>query len=162
MSGSASHVIGLISDTHGMVRPSVHAALAGVELILHAGDVGGDAILDELELIAPVRAVYGNTDAPGDPRLRSHLELTVGGVRIHVSHGHEVGPPTPPKLLETYAADVIVYGHTHKQLVTQAADGRIVVNPGAAGARRFKLEPSVARLTIEDGRSAVALIALDG
>ena len=162
MSGSASHVIGLISDTHGMVRPSVHAALAGVELILHAGDVGGDAILDELELIAPVRAVYGNTDTLGDPRLRRQLELTIGGISIHVSHGHEVGPPTPPKLLEAYAADVIVYGHTHKQLVTHAADGRMVVNPGAAGARRFKLEASVARLTIQDGRAAVELIALDG
>ena len=162
MSDSASHVIGLISDTHGMVRPSVHTALHGVDFILHAGDVGGDAILDELELIAPVRAVYGNTDTPGDPRLRSHLELTVGGVRIHVSHGHEVGSPTPAKLLEAYPADVIVYGHTHKQLVMRVADGRLVVNPGAAGARRFKLEPSVARLTIRDGHTDVEIIALDG
>jgi uncharacterized protein len=161
MSDGSSHVIGLISDTHGMVRASVHGALAGVELILHAGDVGGDAILDELALIAPVLAVYGNTDVPGDPRLAASIERTIGGVAIHVSHGHELGSPTPEKLLERHAADVIVYGHTHKQLVVRA-DGRLVVNPGAAGARRFKLEPSVARLTIADGQIDVELVPLEG
>lgn len=159
MSDARPHVIGLISDTHGMVRASVHDALAGVELILHAGDVGGDAILDELEVIAPVLAVYGNTDSPFDPRLAESLEREIGGVRVHVSHGHELGSPTPEKLLERYAADVIVYGHTHKQLVVRA-DERLVVNPGAAGARRFKLEPSVARLTILEGRAEVELIPL--
>ena len=143
-------VIGLISDTHGLVRPDVHTALAGVELILHAGDVGGDAILDELALIAPVRAVYGNTDAPGQPRLSNAIELELDGVSIHVSHGHEVGSPTPEKLLARYPADVIVYGHTHKALIARA-EGRLVVNPGAAGPRRFDLLPSVARLTIRDG-----------
>ena len=159
MSDARPHVIGLISDTHGMVRASVHEALAGVELILHAGDVGGDAILDELEVIAPVLAVFGNTDAPFDPRLAESIEREIGGVRVHVSHGHELGSPTPEKLLERYAADVIVYGHTHKQLVVRA-DERLVVNPGAAGARRFKLEPSVARLTILEGRAEVELIPL--
>jgi putative phosphoesterase len=161
VSDARAHVIGLISDTHGMVRASVHDALAGVELILHAGDVGGDAILDELEVIAPVLAVYGNTDASIDPRLAASIEREIGGVRVHVSHGHELGSPTPEKLLERYSADVIVYGHTHKQLVVQA-DERLVVNPGAAGARRFKLEPSVARLTIAGGRAEVELVALDG
>ena len=160
MSEEGTHVIGLISDTHGMVRADVHRALAGVELILHAGDVGGDAILDELELIAPIVAVFGNTDAPMDPRLSASIERTIGGVRIHVSHGHELGSPTPEKLLERYAADVIVFGHTHRQLVERSADGRLVVNPGAAGARRFKLEPSVARLTIERGRAEVELVPL--
>ncbi len=153
-------LIGVISDTHGLVRPMVHQALAGVELILHAGDVGGDEILDELSLIAPVHAVYGNTDAPGDPRLSGSIEREIGGLRVHVSHGHEVGSPTPAKLLEAYNADVIVYGHTHKQLVTHA-DGRLVINPGAAGARRFNLVPSVARLTIEGGKVAVELVALE-
>lgn len=153
-------VVGLISDTHGLVRPAVHQALAGVELILHAGDVGGDEILDELGLIAPVFAVHGNTDAPGDPRLADSIERIIGGLRVHVSHGHELGAPTPAKLLERYSADVIVYGHTHRQLVTRAADGRIVVNPGAAGARRFKLEPSVGRLTIRAGLADVEIVAL--
>ncbi len=155
------HVVGLISDTHGMLRGDVHEALAGVELILHAGDVGGDAVLDELALIAPVVAVYGNTDAPGDPRLAASINREIGGVRIHVSHGHELGSPTPEKLLERYPADVIVYGHTHKQLVVRA-DERLVVNPGAAGARRFKLEPSVARLTIRARRADVELVRLEG
>ncbi|HEY2067314.1 MAG TPA: metallophosphoesterase family protein [Gemmatimonadaceae bacterium] len=153
-------LIGLISDTHGLVRPQVHRALAGVELILHAGDVGGDEVLDELELIAPLQAVYGNTDTPGDPRLRDSIDRTFNGVTVHVSHGHEVGSPTPAKLLERYAAQVIVYGHTHRQLVTHA-NGRLVVNPGAAGARRFKLEPSVARLTITGGVAEVELVPLE-
>ena len=65
----ARRVIGLISDTHGLVRPELHGALAGIELLLHAGDVGDDDVLDELSLIAPVVAVYGNTDAPGRARL---------------------------------------------------------------------------------------------
>jgi putative phosphoesterase len=152
--------VGLISDTHGLVRPRVHEALAGVELILHAGDVGGDEILDELTLIAPVLAVYGNTDAPDRSRLAESIERTIGGVTIHVSHGHEVGSPTPARLLARYAAHVIVYGHTHRQHVAHVA-GRVVVNPGAAGAKRFKLEPSVARLTIADGRAEVELIDLE-
>ena len=160
MTGPSSHLIGLISDTHGLVRPRVHEALAGVELILHAGDVGGDAILDELEVIAPVLAVYGNTDTPFDPRLAESIERTIGGVSIHVSHGHEVGSPTPARLLARYAAQVIVYGHTHRQHVAEV-DGRLVINPGAAGAKRFKLEPSVARLTIADGRAAVEIVDLD-
>jgi putative phosphoesterase len=153
-----SHVIGLISDTHGLVRPGVFDALAGVELILHAGDVGR-GVLVELAAIAPVRAVYGNTDAPGDPELAESIELSSGGVSIHVSHGHELGRPTPERLLATYAADVLVYGHTHRQLVVRA-DGRLVVNPGAAGHRRFDLQPSVARLTIRDGAAEVELIEL--
>lgn len=160
MTVPSPHLIGLISDTHGMVRPRVHEVLAGVELILHAGDVGGDEVLDELSLIAPVLAVYGNTDAPGQLRLTESIERTIGGVSIHVSHGHEVGGPTPARLLARYAAQVIVYGHTHRQHVAEA-DGRLVVNPGAAGAKRFKLEPSVARLTIADGRATVEVVDLD-
>jgi putative phosphoesterase len=159
MSAGRSHVVGLISDTHGLLRPGVHQALAGVELILHAGDVGGDDILIELEQIASVRAVYGNTDPPGHPGLAASLEETIGGVRVHVSHGHEVGAPTPDKLLAAYDADVIIYGHTHKPLVVNVAD-RWVVNPGAAGPRRFDLAPSVARMTIRDGAVDVELVTL--
>ena len=159
MTAPRAHVVGLISDTHGLVRPDVHTALAGVELILHAGDVGGDDILDELSLIAPVRAVRGNTDPLGDPRTPDAIDTEIGGVRVHVSHGHEVGAPTPAKLLERYDADIIIYGHTHKQLITNA-DSRWVVNPGAAGPRRFDLMPSVAKLVIQDGRVAVEIIDL--
>lgn len=154
------HVIGLISDTHGLLRPSVRDALAGVELILHAGDVGGDEILLELRIIAPVRAVYGNTDLVDDPDLPQAQTLEIGGLMVHMSHGHEVGTPTPARLLATYPADVIVYGHTHRQLVTRAGD-RLVVNPGAAGPRRFRLKPSVARLTIVDTFAEVEIVDLD-
>ena len=154
----AAHVIGLISDTHGLVRPEVFGALEGVELILHAGDVG-EGVLDELAVIAPIHAVYGNTDPVDDPGLAQSIERTIGGVRIHVSHGHELGSPTPERLLAKYDADVIVYGHTHQQKVVEA-NGRLVVNPGAAGQRRFKLRPSVGVLTIEDGAASVRLVEL--
>ena len=153
-----THRIGLISDTHGLVRPDVFGALEGVELILHAGDVG-DGVLEELETIAPVSAVYGNTDPTDDPRLAQAIERMIDSVHVHVSHGHELGSPTPERLLAKYDADVIVYGHTHQQKVVEA-DGRLVVNPGAAGQRRFKLKPSVAVLTIEDGRASVRIVEL--
>jgi putative phosphoesterase len=153
--------IGLISDTHGLVRPDVHTALAGVSQILHAGDVGGQEILDELALIAPVQAVWGNTDPPGMPGLVEFLSLALGGLRIRVQHGHEVGRPTPERLLAAYSEDILVYGHTHRQLITQA-DGRLVVNPGAAGPRRFDLLPSVAVLTIASGKASVELVPLQG
>jgi len=153
-------VIGLISDTHGLLRPSVHGALSGVSLILHAGDVGGQEILDELGLIAPVHAVFGNTDPQGDPSLRDSIELEAGGLSIHVSHGHELGSPTPARLFDAYPQDIIVYGHTHRQGVV-AAGGRLVVNPGAAGQKRFSLMPSVARLVIADGKAEVEIVTLD-
>jgi putative phosphoesterase len=156
-----AHRIGLISDTHGLVRPDVHEALAGVERILHAGDVGGQDILDELSLIAPVQAVWGNTDPPGMPGLVEALSLDIGGVRIHVQHGHELGRPKPEQLLAAYAEDVLVYGHTHQQVIVEAG-GRLVVNPGAAGPRRFQLLPSVAILTIADGKASAELVALAG
>ena len=157
MTPSSSHRIGLISDTHGLLRAGVHDALAGVEMILHAGDVGGSEILAELALIAPVHAVAGNTDIPGeyDPE----FVVTVGGRTIHVSHGHEVGSPTPAKLAARYPQDVIVYGHTHQQLVTRVGE-RLIVNPGAAGAQRFRLKPSVAILSIAGGLLDVEIIAL--
>ncbi len=150
--------IGLISDTHGLLRPDVHTALAGVSLILHAGDVCGDEILDELALIAPVQAVYGNCD-PLDPRLAERLDIEVAGVRIHVSHGHELGRPKPAAVAAAYDADVCIYGHTHQQRI-ERVDGRLIINPGAAGPRRFELEPTVAVLTIVDGRAEAELIAL--
>lgn len=152
-------LIGLISDTHGLLRPDVHAALEGVELILHAGDVGGSEILDELRIIAPVKAVYGNTDAAWEPGMVQSLDLVLGGIKVHVSHGHELGRPKAAALAAAYDADVIVYGHTHVQRVERVG-GRLVVNPGAAGARRFDLMPSVARLVIEDGVAGVTLVAL--
>jgi uncharacterized protein len=152
-------LVGLVSDTHGLVRPEIFTALAGVDLILHAGDVGGQGVLDELSAIAPVQAVYGNTDAPGDPNLRARFSIDIEGLSIHLSHGHELGSPTPEKLLARYSADVIVFGHTHKPLVERTG-ARLVINPGAAGPRRFSLKPSVAKMTVKKGRAEVELIWL--
>ena len=152
------HLVGLISDTHGLIRPDVFDALEGVELILHAGDVG-DGVLEELAAIAPVEAVTGNTDLPGDPRLRACIDRMIGGLRVHVSHGHEIGSPTPERLAAKYDADVVIYGHTHRQSVVQV-DGRWIVNPGAAGPRRFKLQPSVARLTVYGREATIEIVEL--
>jgi len=152
------HLIGLISDTHGLVRPDVFAALDGVELIFHAGDVG-EHVLEELAAIAPVEAVFGNTDPTDDPRLKDSIDRTIGGLTVHVSHGHELGSPNPERLLAKYAADVIIYGHTHQQKVVET-NGRLVINPGAAGPRRFKLRPSVGRLTIAGRVARVELVEL--
>jgi putative phosphoesterase len=154
-------LIGLISDTHGLVRPDVHTALAGVEMILHAGDVGDQEVLDELNMIATVHAVRGNTDGH-ELDLPDFLEFTVGGLIVHLSHGHEVGRPGPENLTTAYpGADVIVYGHTHRQRIDQVG-GKIVVNPGAAGARRFDLEPSVALLRVEGHKADVTIVPLAG
>lgn len=154
-----TRLIGLVADTHGLIRPDIFSALDGVERILHAGDVGGTEVLDELSTIAPVSAVYGNTDPPGMPGLSDAIETEIDGVTIHVSHGHEVGRPTPERLLSRYPQRVLVYGHTHRQLITRA-DDRLVINPGAAGPRRFNLMPSVARLRIVDGQADVELVSL--
>jgi len=148
-----------VSDTHGLLRPEVFAALEGVELILHAGDVGGRSILDELSVIAPILAVYGNTDPPGEPGLKPRLQLDIHGLSIHVSHGHELGSPTSETLLARYTEDVIVFGHTHKPLVERSGS-RLVVNPGAAGPRRFSLKPSVARMSVKEGRAEVEIVWL--
>jgi uncharacterized protein len=142
--------IGLISDTHGKLRNTVFAVFADVELILHAGDIGHPDIITELETLAPVRAVHGNTDGL---ELRSRhpeaLAVTVAEKLIRVVHGHVLGSPTPASLrAQNPDADVIVYGHTHMPLLDKALP--LVVNPGAAGPARFKLKPSVAILTVPD------------
>jgi putative phosphoesterase len=140
------------------MRVEALAALAGVELILHAGDVGPGSVLQELERLAPVRAVAGNVDDPATG-LPPQVRLSIDGLSIVVTHGHELGSPTPQALAQRYEADVIIYGHTHRPL-TQTVRRTLVINPGAAGPRRFNLEPSVALLTIEKRSPSVKLIKL--
>ncbi len=142
--------VGLISDTHGKLRPEVFDLFEGVDAILHAGDVGDPSILAELATIAPVHAVHGNTD---DYDIRAvageSVAVGLGGRRIVVVHGHLFGSPTPFNLRAAFPdCDVIVYGHTHKPLIDASARP-LVVNPGAAGAARFRLKPSVAILDLE-------------
>ena len=139
-------MVGLVSDTHGLLRVEVLHAFAGTDLILHAGDVGGAAVLEGLHAVAPTRAVSGNVDPP-DGTLPGAIQCELEGVRIHVSHGHEIGSPTPPRLAARYDADVIIYGHTHRALIEWVGTA-LVINPGAAGPARFRLRPSVALLSL--------------
>jgi hypothetical protein len=145
--------LGVISDTHGLLRPEVFDVFAEVDHILHGGDVGRPAILDELGTIAPVTAVYGNTDG-GDIRDRLPQVATVelDGFTIVVTHGDQFGSPTPERLQAAFPrAEIIVYGHTHRPLLTLVDVVVTVMNPGGAGPRRFKLPPSVGILELEPG-----------
>jgi putative phosphoesterase len=145
--------LGVISDTHGLLRPEVFEAFRQVDHILHAGDVGPASILQELEAIAPVTAVYGNTD---DWDLRARLpqvaSLELDGFRIVVTHGDQFGSPTPEELHDAFPdAEIIIFGHTHRPLLTLVDVVVTVMNPGGAGARRFNLPPSVGIMELEPG-----------
>lgn len=145
--------LGVISDTHGLLRPEVFEVFTQVDHILHAGDVGTPEILIELEAIAPVTAVYGNADPPD---VRSRLPrvaiLELDGFDIVVTHGDQFGHPTPAKLHEAFPrAEIIVYGHTHKPLLELVDRTVTVMNPGGAGAARFHLKPSVGIMELEAG-----------
>ncbi|HEU4699053.1 MAG TPA: metallophosphoesterase family protein [Gemmatimonadales bacterium] len=145
--------LGVISDTHGLLRPEVFEVFREVDHILHAGDVGPADLLVELEAIAPVTAVYGNTDGFD---LRSRLpqvqRLMLDGFDIVVTHGDQFGSPTPEKLNAAFPeAEIIVYGHTHRPLLTTVDLVVTVMNPGGAGRRRFDLPPSVGIMELEPG-----------
>jgi len=136
-----------------MLRPEVFDVFREVDHILHGGDVGEWGVVLELQSVAPVTAVYGNTD---DLELRSNLpqvaEIEVDGFRIVVTHGDQLGSPTPAKLHEAFPrAEIIVYGHTHKPLLELVDKTVTVMNPGGAGAPRFGLLPSVGILELEPG-----------
>lgn len=139
--------IGLISDTHGLLRPEALEALAGVEEIIHAGDIGTPEIIEALRAVAPVHAVRGNNDrGRWADELPLRLLLTRRGVRIQVLH--DVKELAVRR--EEGRFDVVVAGHSHKPGVV--ADGRmLLVNPGSAGPRRFKLPVTIGYLTLMDG-----------
>lgn len=145
--------LGVISDTHGLLRPEVFDVFKEVDHILHAGDVGPAEILTELETIAPVTAVYGNTDGWD---LRAHLpqvaSIRLDGFDIVVTHGDQLGSPTPEKLNAAFPdAEIIVFGHTHRPLLTLVDVVVTVMNPGGAGPQRFDLPPSVGVMELEAG-----------
>jgi putative phosphoesterase len=146
--------IGLISDTHGLLRPEAVRALAGVQHIIHAGDIGGVEILEELRGIAPVDAVRGNNDkGRWAARVPESLALDLDGVRIHVIHDVKEIDLDP----RAAGFDVVVSGHSHKPLVVER-DGVCFVNPGSAGPRRFKLPVTVAYLDLGAKSRVVARI----
>ena len=145
--------LGVISDTHGLLRPEVFDAFAEVDHILHAGDIGSLELLAELEALAPVTAVYGNTDGFDlRNRVPRVARVELDGFDIVVTHGDQFGSPTPEKLNAAFPeAQILVYGHTHRPLLTLVDVVVTVMNPGSAGPRRFKIPPSVGILELEAG-----------
>ena len=139
--------VGLISDTHGLLRPEAVAFLAGSDHIVHAGDVGDPAILDALAAIAPVTAIRGNVDIDAwASQLPETTRVTIGGVTIYVLHDLATLDMQP----QARGIRVVLYGHSHKPSVTER-DGVLFVNPGSAGPRRFRLPIAAAELLIDGG-----------
>lgn len=145
--------LGVISDTHGLLRVEVLEVFEGVDHILHGGDVGDWDVIVKLQALAPVTAVCGNVDDLGiRAKLPQVAEIELDGFRIVVTHGDQLGSPTPAKLHEAFpGAEIIVYGHTHKPLLELVDRTVTVMNPGGAGAPRFGLLPSVGILELEPG-----------
>ena len=145
--------LGVISDTHGMLRAEVLEAFEKVDHILHGGDVGTWEVLLDLQALAPVTAVYGNVDGP---ELREKLPdvatIRLDGFDIVVTHGDQFGTPTPATLHQAFPrADIIVFGHTHRPLLELVDKTVTVMNPGGAGAARFNLKPSIGIMELEPG-----------
>ncbi len=148
--------IGLISDTHNLVRPEALQYLAGCDAIIHAGDICNQAVLDALAQIAPVTAVRGNNDID-EPvaSLPTHVKLTVQQVTILVVHDiADVGDDPRRE-----GIDVVVTGHSHKPSISER-DGVLFVNPGSAGPRRFKLPISAGMLIVEGARASATFDSL--
>jgi putative phosphoesterase len=136
--------VGIISDTHGLMRPEALAALAGSDLIIHAGDVGKPEVLRALEQVAPTFAVRGNVDeGPWADLLPEELDVPVGGLRFHVLH--RIADLRIDPAGEGIAA--VIYGHSHKPAIEWRGDV-LLLNPGSAGPRRFKLPITVARVRV--------------
>lgn len=147
--------MGLISDTHGLLRPQALTALAGSDLVLHAGDVGKADILPRLSEIAPVRAVRGNTDAGGyAAELPASLTLPLEGLTVLMHHGHL--PLADDRLS---GCQVVIQGHSHKPSL-QRHEGRLYVNPGSAGPRRFRLPVTLGLLRIDGDEATAELVDL--
>ena len=148
--------VGVISDTHGLLRPEAVAALRGSHRILHAGDVGRADILDSLRAIAPVHAVRGNTDGGAWAQALPLTEtVEVGGALLHVLHDlHDLD-------LTPHAAGIatVISGHTHRPRIEERG-GILYLNPGAAGPRRFDLPVTVAHLTVSEGKVQAHLVTL--
>jgi putative phosphoesterase len=148
-------LIGVLSDTHGLLRPEALEALRGAEAIVHAGDVGDPSILEALRRIAPVTAVRGNVDRGVLADLPASAVLDAGGGSIYVLHDLSDLDLNP----RVAGFGVVVSGHTHAP-VARESDGVLYLNPGSAGPRRFHLPVSVAMLRVEDGAARAEIIEL--
>jgi putative phosphoesterase len=145
--------LGVIADTHGLLRPDVFEVFKEVDHIIHAGDIGPVELLIELEALAPVTAVWGNTDGwDCRNRLSEVVERRIEGFDFLVIHGHQFGSPTPEAIHARYpSAEVIIFGHTHRPLLKTIDLVVTAMNPGGAGQRRFDLVPSVGIIELEPG-----------
>ena len=143
--------IGIISDTHGLLRPEVILALNGCEAILHAGDINSQNIIDELEKLAPVYVVRGNNDKEWAEHLPFFLDFEIAGLRVFMTHKKTDLPDD----LSPY--DLVVFGHSHKY--EESHRGKtLLLNPGSCGPRRFNQPITLAILDIIDGKIAVSRI----
>ncbi|KUM41507.1 metallophosphoesterase family protein [Pseudomonas sp. EpS/L25] len=148
--------VGLIADTHGLLRPEALAALAGSDFILHAGDIGKPEILDSLRELAPLAVVRGNNDdAPWADEIPERITLTLADVGIHMLH---ILPELDLAGVDAQVR-VVISGHSHKPLIEER-DGVLYVNPGSAGPRRFRLPISVGRLTLDAGQVQAEILEL--
>jgi putative phosphoesterase len=150
--------VGVISDTHGLIRPEALRALAGVERIVHAGDIGGPDVLAELAKIAPVDAVRGNNDhGPWARAVPETRVVEAGGHSLYVLHDLKELDLDPAGA----GVDVVIAGHSH-QPRNEHIDGCLYLNPGSAGPRRFKLPICVAILTLSGGKASAEIVTLSG
>lgn len=149
-------LIGVISDTHGLLRPEAVAALAGVDHILHAGDVGNPAILDVLRQIAPVTAIRGNVDLFGACALLPETEvIELAGhlfYLVHSVHDLDVNP-------EAAGIAMVISGHSHQPEI-ETRNGVTYLNPGSAGPRRFKLPVTLSLVTLTESEITPRLVQL--
>jgi uncharacterized protein len=151
-----THTIGVISDTHGLLRPEALAVLLGSDYIIHAGDIGDPAIREKLAEIAPVTAIRGNVDREAwTKKIPSTNLLEIGGISIYVLHNLAELDLKP----EAAGFDVVVYGHSHvpKQ---QTKNGVLYFNPGSAGPRRFRLPVTVGRLLLKNGQVSAEFVQI--
>jgi putative phosphoesterase len=149
--------IGVISDTHGLLRPQAVAALRGSPLIIHAGDVGRPEILDELRGIAPVHAVRGNVDRGAWAMGLPETEIVdLGDCLVYVLHDLGALDLDPP----TAGFRAVIAGHSHQPRI-EARDGVLYFNPGSAGPRRFRLPVSVGHLILDEGKLHAEIVNLD-
>lgn len=156
--------IGLVSDTHGRFDERLPSLLAGCDRILHAGDVVGREVVEALEAIAPTAAVRGNNDRdPFGASLPEAIVETIGPLRVLVVH--EIGRPdrllpAARRAIEAAGPDVVVHGHSHRPAI-ERRDGRLFVNPGSAGPRRFRLPRTVGLLELGENSFRVRVLDLE-
>ena len=156
--------IGVISDTHGLIQPAAFDYLEGSDLILHAGDIGGEAVLAELEILAPVRAVRGNTDTfPIAGRCKDVEFFEAAGKKVYLTHRFIEGSYRVPTVVSDVTAkgpDIVIFGHTHHQH-SEVREGKLFFNPGSAGHVRPGTRPAVGVLTINNSNIEDEFFYLD-